>query len=234
MVEPLNAVRECFANMNQLQSFRDSIWLLTNGKVEKQLKAFLGESWANCNREHRAFIMDKKFDVRLEGTEHFVIDQFEKRKSIELDLLVFDRDTDLIAAPTFWVEAKCSFVNDAGDINTSAIKAVGQACDALRRLRREFDRCPGYIVHFLINLPKENDPRLPGWVHRIYADLRERQPSRPETVLQIYEKYLGQRRVSMQQHFAFKFDFRVGLCSLRNAPDVYAIWSKLFTSRCAS
>ena len=58
--------------------------LLTNGKIEKQLKFFLAAAWEHANPAARAYVMDKR-----------------PFNGFELDLLAFED-----GRPKFWIEAK--------------------------------------------------------------------------------------------------------------------------------
>ena len=134
IIECLTSMPECLRNLD-LRS------VLTNGKVEAQLKTFLGISWVADNPRGRAYLMDERFG--LPGG---------------FDLVAFE---DL--EPRFWIETKCDFAADRA-------RAERSARDALRQVDRytshdslpgDLRECPAYIVHFLCSLPSEG--QYPGW-----------------------------------------------------------------------
>lgn len=113
--------------------------LLTNGKVEIQLKTLLGIAWvASGASRNRSYLMDKRLDAPL-------------------DFLAFEA-----GRPKFWIEVKCDFAADGSSVERSATSAVNQVGTYSSRLRRELRLCPAYIVHFLCPLP--DDEHYPDWV----------------------------------------------------------------------
>jgi len=125
-------------------------YLLTNGKVEKQLKFFVGAAWENVKLK-RAYVMDKRFNNR------------------ELDLLAFED-----GKPKFWFEAKCSFRNDHPNVESSARDAIRQVELINSNLQNDISQSDGYIVHFILSLPEKSDKLLSDDAQKKYAKLRNK------------------------------------------------------------
>jgi hypothetical protein len=148
-------VSECIGTMGDLLQLLPVNCLLTNGKIEKQLKFFLGAAWERGNPITRAYAMDKRpFD------------------GFELDLLTFED-----GRPKFWIEAKASFQDDWNDVQRCAEKALNQATARIGSVARRSQGCAGYIVHFLTSLPQPAGIRLPQYMWDVFERLREPQPS---------------------------------------------------------
>lgn len=141
-------VVQCTNDLICFLKFLPTKYLLTNGKVEKPLKYFIGAAWEAKNSQN-AYVMDKVFNYR------------------ELDLLAFQK-----ANPVFWIEAKCSFIDDYNDMEKSAIKAIQQVTSNIEHLPDCFELCAGYIVHFTLSLIPVNDPLLPKCVQDKFRGLR--------------------------------------------------------------
>lgn len=57
---PIDPVSACIGIMRKLLRLLPVNCLLTNGKIEKQLKFFLGAAWQHGNPVTRAYSMDKR------------------------------------------------------------------------------------------------------------------------------------------------------------------------------
>jgi hypothetical protein len=142
---------------------------LTNGKVEAVLKTFLGITWvagAVALGEHRTYLMDKQF-----GT------------GAGIDLVAFQQQQ-----PMFWLECKCDFASDPRRARASAKKAFKQVRRYVPNLpgtlrERPGYVIPGYIVHFLCQLPMAEEH--PEWVVAFDA-LVNNQPLEPNELVHFY------------------------------------------------
>ena len=143
--------------------------VLSNGKVEKQIKLFLAAAWLERRMRDRACVMDKKFNGR------------------ELDLLALRN-----GLPKFWLETKCDFREKSKEAEASARRALQQVRETRERLRDPWEgsvplafrdqlrSCPSYIVHFLNSTPALAKKRY-GWILARY-NLKDRNPSSAEAM----------------------------------------------------
>lgn len=156
-------VCECLASISP--RLRDpnlpSDYLLVNGKIEKQLKYFVGATW-QATGHGRAYVMDKRFPR-------------------ELDLLALEN-----LEARFWMELKCSFREDPIDSVQSATRALIQSQRIVAEIDPHLDQCPGFIIHLVNSIPDECDPHLPPWVQDKFANLRISDPIRTKTLVDIY------------------------------------------------
>jgi len=173
-LERTDNVFQCVSTMETLLGLLPVTYLLTNGNIEMQLKAFLGCAWIKLNQSARSFIMDKQCGR-------------PERGGAALDLIAFEN-----RIPQFWVETKCTFseCNDAA-INTSE-NAIEQASAYLSNVRVELAQCPGYIVHFLTSLPRHDDSLLPDWILQKFARLHD--VALPPSALEHNYENTAQRR----------------------------------------
>lgn len=175
LLPPSDLVVQCTNQAVPLLNSLPISYLLTNGKVEKQLKFFIGAAWEkSCNKN--AYVMDKWFSKTkqvYEMEQHKAIennmDKGFSKKMVELDLLAF-KD----AIPQFWIEAKCSFIDDHNDLTGSAKRAIVQVQSNKASLPNCLQSCPGYIVHFTLSLVPINDPLLPNCVIDKFARIRKK------------------------------------------------------------
>ena len=156
-------VCECLASVSpRLQDPElPSHYLLVGGKVEKQLKYFVGATWQAMG-QGRAYVMDKRF-------------------ARELDLLAFEN-----LRPRFWMELKCSFREDPTDSLHSATRALIQTQQIVAALDPRLSQCPGFIIHFVNSIPDHRDPHLPDWVLDKFAGLRISVPVRTTDLVDVY------------------------------------------------
>ena len=154
-LNPNDEVLATVLNMQHILAAVPVRYLLTNGKIEKQLKYFMGAAWEAGNPGTRATATDKR-----------------PFNAFELDVIAFEA-----AIPHFWAELKCSFNQDNNDVRKSATKAVNQATVRRAGIPAAMFNVPGniihgYIVHFLTTLPAVHDPRLPPYILDLYQPLR--------------------------------------------------------------
>lgn len=162
--------------------------ILTNGKVEMQLKTFLGMAWtASARRPHRrTFLMDKRFGPRL-------------------DLVAFEGDR-----PYFWLEAKCDFAADRDLAQRSALRALDQINGYMRHptLPHHLRQCPAYIVHFLCRPPDREE--YPSWAGDRFDSLRahdgDDQRLAPKELQAFYEDNDHGGSIDATSHLAIDFD----------------------------
>jgi len=116
--------------------------------------------------------------------------------------------------PKFWIETKCSFIEDERDGKT-----VG-------RLIPPLEKCPTYIVHFVNTTPKE--PRLrPDYVLDKYPEetdfvaSQSKQAWHKSEVDRIEAIYAEPRRRRKKAYHSSR------VLVLHRAPNVYAIVVKL-------
>jgi hypothetical protein len=142
---------------------------LTNGKVEAVIKTLLGITWvagAAALAQHRTYLMDKRFGMRA-----------------GIDLVAFQQQQ-----PMFWMECKCDFAQDPRQARVSARRAFEQVrcyVPNLPRILRERPGyvVPGYIVHFLCQLP--NREEHPEWV-LTFDRLANNEPLEPNELVHYY------------------------------------------------
>lgn len=154
LLDPTDDVVQCVATMTTLLRLFPVTYLLINGHIEMQLKGLFGCAWISPRQSARSFVMDKQCGR-------------PERGGAALDLIAFEN-----RIPQFWVEIKCTFAecNEAA-ISTSG-NAIEQAAAYLNNVRLELAQCPGYIVHFLTSLPRQEDSLLPEWILKKFARLR--------------------------------------------------------------
>lgn len=198
---PGDPVCVCVNTMAQLLQLLPVECLLTNGKIEKQLKFFLGAAWEQGQPKTRAYVMDKRpFD------------------GFELDLLAFDN-----CVPQFWIEAKSSFKDDWNDVTRSARKALRQAearinSDALRP-----QNCDGYIVHFLTSLP-DVATKIPRFMMDAFDALRNTPPSNlDQRAYELETLYRAEAAV----HYNSSESIRLWPVDRKFDPTVFAVVVKL-------
>lgn len=161
-------VLACIRGMQSLLELLPVKYLLTNGKVEKQLKFFMGAAWEKPFPESRASATDKR-----------------PFQNLEFDIVAFEN-----RSAKFWAEVKCSFRKDNNDVMKSAVKATNQAMTRIDRVPRADLNCDGYIVHFLNSLPEIDQSQLPAYILNLYQPLIGNTPITEETLKTQYEKML--------------------------------------------
>ena len=158
IIDCLKAMPECLCGVD-LRS------VLTNGKVEMQLKTLMGVAWVNRQRANqRSYLMDKKLYAPL-------------------DLVAFEQ-----GQAQFWIEAKCDFAADEPSVQRSARDAMKQVVDYTQKLPTELLLCPVYIVHFLCPLPDEE--QYPEWID-VFDDFAGSSEYTPERLIGDYLMYDG-------------------------------------------
>lgn len=162
-------VLSCLKSLRRLLQPLCDTDVLSNGKIEKQIKLFLAAAWLEGGMEDRACVMDKKFN------------------GCELDLLALRN-----RQPRFWLESKCDFREKPTEAKASARRALEQVRKARQKLaqswaarnkkataptrfRYQLRRCPAYIVHFLNSTPADARQRY-GWILNRF-NLRGESPS---------------------------------------------------------
>jgi hypothetical protein len=136
--------------------------LLVNGKIEMQLKVFIGTAWEAKDPEERAYVMDKGFKRPRKRRRGTGTSTPASRKGVVvggLDLVAFQGKF-----PRFWLETKCSFFEHRDDGVKSARSALEQVRRTSNRLLDDFRQCPAYIVHFINSTPKRPSKSRPQFL----------------------------------------------------------------------
>jgi len=145
--------------------------VLTNGKIEMVLKSFFGAGWKLGAANARQFLMDKHFNGQ------------------HLDLAAFENN-DLV----FWLETKCSFMQDNADVVHSAEAATEQILGHIQALQDpnfgnhpHFAGAGKYIVHFLLTVPVQL--HVPDWAWPAFPNHAMFHPGALEC---LYEQHLAE------------------------------------------
>lgn len=134
--------------------------VLTNGKVERELKFLMAATWEVERVGRGACLMEKGWFGCL------------------LDLIALEREPNVrtAALPKCWIETKCDFSELAGDgtrIAEGALDQIGMYFEKLRTpteedddFRQQLMNCDRYIVHFINHTPTNEDKILPDIMTR--------------------------------------------------------------------
>jgi hypothetical protein len=159
-------VYQCVSQLSELLEPWQTSSFLRNGKIEMQLKLFIGAAWERGNPGARAFVMDKAFYLPGKASYPSGKDEKQRRKKKGgLDLVALED-----GEPRFWIETKCSFFEDEGNGLECASSALSQADRTADSLIAELQRCPVYLVHFVNSIPDAS--HYPDFVSRKFARLR--------------------------------------------------------------
>lgn len=164
----IDPVHRCVATIGPLLEIGGNKSFLTNGKIEMALKVFLGAAWERQDKNRRAYVMDKTF--KRKGT---------KGRMGGIDFLALQHGPNGGEA-AFWIETKCSMLEDRGNGSNDALSAIAQVSKTVGKLDEALDRADAYIVHFLTSVPQAYDP-----VWKLY----------PQFVKAQYDRYAWAKRV---------------------------------------